>query len=351
MGRTFVIISLISFATPISAFCASLVLTVLIGSLWLLLFYLIKPAYEVALPASILRNIWENGNPQVGSVVEYDVAMPRESTSLQNLRKLSCLKGIYVSHQIGGGGGGEVFCARHSSTGRYFALKTVHGPRFTKSEEARLGSLLSGFPFIATTYFGFRESTCLAIAMEYIPGENLAQILKRCAPLPESACKFFVTELVLALEHVHSFGIMHRDVKPANILVESSGHIKLGDFGCATRAVRSREFCGTMEYMAPEVIMPLGNGFYDSRVDWWALGVLLFEMQAGYLPFGTRDDGQNVLFHRICAGLCLWPEEQMPGQVSGKAKDFVLSTLEVAARRIKDADVVRSHAWFAEVRF
>ena len=97
---------------------------------------------------------------------------------------------------------------------------------------------------------------------------------------PNDVALFYVTELVLALEYLHSKSIAYRDLKPENLLIASDGHIKITDFGFAKK-IQDRTFtlCGTPEYLAPEIIMSCG---YNHGVDWWALGVLLFEMLAGY---------------------------------------------------------------------
>lgn len=100
---------------------------------------------------------------------------------------------------------------------------------------------------------------------------------------PNDVALFYITEIVTALEYLHSLKIAYRDIKPENLLIAADGHLKITDFGFA-KHIEDRTFtlCGTPEYLAPEIIMSVGH---NCSVDWWALGILLFEMLAGYPPF------------------------------------------------------------------
>ena len=96
---------------------------------------------------------------------------------------------------------------------------------------------------------------------------------------PNDVALFYVTEIVCALEYLHSIGVAYRDLKPENLLIGADGHLKITDFGFAKK-IKDKTFtlCGTPEYLAPEIIMSCGH---NHGVDWWALGILLFEMLAG----------------------------------------------------------------------
>lgn len=110
----------------------------------------------------------------------------------------------------------------------------------------------------------------------------------------EQDVQFYLAELCLALEHVHSLGIIYRDLKPENILLHESGHIALTDFGLCkeyTEDGKTYSFCGTVEYMAPEVVNRKGH---DQSADWWSFGVLMYEMLTGELPF-TSDNRKTTM--------------------------------------------------------
>lgn len=99
---------------------------------------------------------------------------------------------------------------------------------------------------------------------------------------------------MLALDHLHKSKILYRDLKPENILIDKDGYIKLSDFGLAKMALDSNTFCGTPEYIAPEILAGVG---YTTTADWWALGILTYEMLTGVPPFYDKD--RNVMFHNI----------------------------------------------------
>merc|ERR1712079_681807 len=109
-------------------------------------------------------------------------------------------------------------------------------------------------------------------------GGELFQLMNSVGPFLENQCQFYGGSLALALAHMHRHGYMYRDVKPENLLLSRSGHLKLCDLGLAKRGKRGWTLVGTPEYVAPEVIR--GEGATAS-VDWWQLGVLLFEMSTG----------------------------------------------------------------------
>ncbi|KAF7794044.1 hypothetical protein EIP86_005172 [Pleurotus ostreatoroseus] len=105
--------------------------------------------------------------------------------------------------------------------------------------------------------------------MEYVPGGELFNLLERCQErrFPESAAKFYAAEVAIALQYLHSLDIVYRDLKPENILINSDGHIKLADFGFAKRcSTVTYTFCGTSEYMAPEIVR---QAAYNKSVDCW----------------------------------------------------------------------------------
>ena len=130
---------------------------------------------------------------------------------------------------------------------------------------------------------------------------------------------FYTAQIALALAYLHKNSIMYRDLKPENILVSKDGYLKLSDFGLAKQAKLSNTFCGTPEYISPEML--LGTG-HDHTSDWWALGVLMYEMLTGIPPF--YDKNRNVMFLNIERAKIRWPDPQRHGiTVSDVAKDII----------------------------
>ncbi len=139
--------------------------------------------------------------------------------------------------------------------------------------------------------------------------------------LPEHQVRFYIAELIVALEHIHLHGIVYRDIKLENVLMDAEGHVKLVDFGLCKKLGprgRSKSFCGTEEYMAPEVIACTGH---NSAADWWALGVLAIELLSTITPFGNSD-GDNSIMEKITN-----EDPIMPPNISDEMEDFLLKLL------------------------
>ena len=165
-------------------------------------------------------------------------------------------------------------------------------------------------PFLVRFLGSAQDARHVRFVLEYVPGGELFSHLRRLGRFDEPSARFYAAEIVLALEYLHDRQIAFRDLKPENVLLDADGHVKLTDFGFAkalpqrssyddddegettTRDTRKRKqthelertytLCGTPEYLAPEIVTGKGHG---PEVDWWALGVLVFEMLAGYPPF------------------------------------------------------------------
>lgn len=140
--------------------------------------------------------------------------------------------------------------------------------------------------------FAFQDEFNLYLIMEFINGGELFWHLKKSVRFNEARAKFYMAELVLALEYLHLNGTVYRDVKPENILIDGEGHIRLTDFGLSKSGLHERggmteSFCGTTEYLAPEIIQTESYGY---SVDWYSAGLVLYEMLAGFNPFKTGEE-------------------------------------------------------------
>jgi len=214
-----------------------------------------------------------------------------------------------------------------------------------KAEKAILSRI--AHPFIISLYSSFQDTQCVYMTMEYVIGGELFSQLRKCGRFSNDTARFYAAEIVLALQYLHSKNIVYRDLKPENLLIDSEGHIKITDFGFA-KVVEDRTWtlCGTPEYLAPEIIQSKGHG---KGVDWWALGVLIFEMLAGYPPF--YDENPFGIYQKILAGHIEFPRSFDP-----VAKDLVrkLLTPDRTARFgcLRDgAEDIKAHKWFAGIDF
>nr|XP_035978795.1 ribosomal protein S6 kinase alpha-2 [Halichoerus grypus] len=150
-------------------------------------------------------------------------------------------------------------------------------------------------PFIVKLHYAFQTEGKLYLILDFLRGGDLFSRLSKEVMFTEEDVKFYLAELALALDHLHGLGIIYRDLKPENILLDEEGHIKITDFGLSKEAIdhdkRAYSFCGTIEYMAPEVVNRRGHA---QSADWWSFGVLMFEMLTGSLPFQGKDRKETM---------------------------------------------------------
>ncbi|XP_047306105.1 microtubule-associated serine/threonine-protein kinase 2 isoform X28 [Homo sapiens] len=229
---------------------------------------------------------------------------------------------------ISNGAYGAVFLVRHKSTRQRFAMKKINKQNLilrNQIQQAFVERDILTFaenPFVVSMFCSFDTKRHLCMVMEYVEGGDCATLLKNIGALPVDMVRLYFAETVLALEYLHNYGIVHRDLKPDNLLITSMGHIKLTDFGLSKIGLMSlttnlyeghiekdaREFldkqvCGTPEYIAPEVILRQG---YGKPVDWWAMGIILYEFLVGCVPF--FGDTPEELFGQVISDEIVWPE-------------------------------------------
>jgi serum/glucocorticoid-regulated kinase 2 len=167
------------------------------------------------------------------------------------------------------------------------------------------------------------------MVLEYMPGGELFYWLKKDKKFSEVRARLYTAEITLALEALHAANIVYRDLKPENILLDAEGHIKLTDFGLAKDNITgpgaeggTKTFCGTPEYLAPEILENTGHG---KAVDWWALGTLLYEMVAGLPPF--YDNNVQRMYHKILHEPLRFPKPEQTS-MSEPLKALVRGLLE-----------------------
>lgn len=215
---------------------------------------------------------------------------------------------------------------------------------YALAEKQVLG--LSSHPFITKLLGTFQDQRYLYFVLEYACGGELFTRMKNMGTFSASFSQFYAAEIILALEYLHSKNVVYRDLKPENILLDKFGHIKLADFGFA-KEVRDKcySICGTSEYLAPEIILNKGHGM---EVDWWALGVLVYEMLTGNFPF-TGSSPQAV-YQKILMGRIHFPANFEPAAIS-----FISGLLEQnPSKRIgfKDGyNNAKSHEWLSSIDF
>lgn len=208
---------------------------------------------------------------------------------------------------------GQVYQVRKKDTGRIYAMKVLSKKVIVQKKEVAhtigernilVRTATTESPFIVGLKFSFQTPTDLYLVTDYMSGGELFWHLQKEGRFKEDRAKFYIAELILALEHLHNHDIVYRDLKPENILLDANGHIALCDFGLSkanlTANATTNTFCGTTEYLAPEVL--LDDQGYTKMVDFWSLGVLVFEMCCGWSPFYAEDTQQmykNIAFGKV----------------------------------------------------
>jgi len=181
--------------------------------------------------------------------------------------------------------------------------------------------------------------------MDFINGGELFHHLSKDKCFPEERARFYAAQIVAGMEYLHSHGIIYRDLKPENILLSSKGNVIMTDFGLSKEGLtandsRTATFCGTPEYLAPEIIK---GDDYTKAIDWWSVGTLIYEMLTGLPPFYTEDE--ENMYHKIMTA-----ELRIPASFSPEVADIITKFLKRDPKqRLQDANQIRSHPWFASL--
>lgn len=208
---------------------------------------------------------------------------------------------------------GKVYLVRDKASSMLYAMKVLkkdyiirkNQVEHTKTERSVLG--YARHPFIVGLNMAFQTADKLFFVLDYCGGGELFFHLGKVGRFPEERSKFYAAQIVLALEYVHKLGVIYRDLKPENVLLDQNGNVRLTDFGLSKEGVSdhstgANSFCGTPEYIAPEVLLRQGHG---RAVDWWSLGALLYEMITGLPPFYSRN--RETMFEKIMKAELTFP--------------------------------------------
>lgn len=214
---------------------------------------------------------------------------------------------------LGKGSFGKVFLAELRNTEYYYAVKCLKKDVVLEDDdvdctliERKVLALGTKHPFLCHLFCTFQTDSHLFFVMEYLNGGDLMFHIQQSGRFQEARAKFYAAEIVSGLKFLHRKGIVYRDLKLDNVLLDYDGHVRIADFGmCKLEIYLDRladSFCGTPDYMAPEIIK---GQKYNQAVDWWSFGVLVYEMLVGQSPFSGCDEDE--LFWSICNEIPWFP--------------------------------------------
>ncbi|XP_024293050.2 protein kinase C eta type isoform X3 [Oncorhynchus tshawytscha] len=236
---------------------------------------------------------------------ERALSVRRESETPQQQTRHLGISDFTFLQVLGKGSFGKVMLARLNSGERVFAVKVLKKDIILQDDdvectmtEKRVLSLASSHPYLTQLYCCFQTPDRLFFVMEFVNGGDLMFHIQKSRKFEECRARFYTAEITSALMFLHSKGIVYRDLKLDNVLLDKDGHCKLADFGMCKEGmfegVATGTFCGTPDYIAPEILQEMQ---YGPSVDWWSLGVLLYEMLSGHAPFEAENE--DDLFESI----------------------------------------------------
>ncbi|KAK7314659.1 hypothetical protein VNO77_33186 [Canavalia gladiata] len=321
-------------------------------------------------------------------LLEDDVVRSLRTSPIHSSRDRTSIDDFEIIKPISRGAFGRVFLAKKRTTGDLFAIKVLKKADMIRKNAVE--SILAERdilitvrnPFVVRFFYSFTCRENLYLVMEYLNGGDLYSLLRNLGCLDEEVARVYIAEVVLALEYLHSLRVVHRDLKPDNLLIAHDGHIKLTDFGLSKVGLinstddlsgpavngtsllgedeppvftsedqrerrKKRSAVGTPDYLAPEILLGTGHGY---TADWWSVGVILFELLVGIPPFNAEHP--QTIFDNILNRKMPWPT--VPEEMSPEAQDLIDRLLtEDPNQRLgaKGASEVKQHVFFKDINW
>ncbi|KAI8626999.1 serine/threonine-protein kinase DBF20 [Xylariaceae sp. FL1651] len=324
----------------------------------------------------------------------------RERAALRKRRVRLRHGDFQILTQVGQGGYGQVFLAQKKDTREVCALKVMNKKLLFKLDEIR--HVLTERDILTTAnsewlvrlLYSFQDDKSIYLAMEYVPGGDFRTLLNNTGVLSNRHARFYIAEMFCSVDALHKLGYIHRDLKPENFLVDSTGHVKLTDFGLAAGNVASskitsmrirlekasetdvpfgkamdqrtmaerregyqtmrerdvnyaKSIVGSPDYMAPEV---LRGEEYDFTVDYWSLGCMLFEALTGFPPFAgstAEETWRNLKHWRDVLKRPVWEDPNY--FLSNRTWNFITTCINSRAKRFSEIKDIYEHQYFSEV--
>lgn len=250
--------------------------------------------------------------------------------------------------ELGHGSFGVVYKAKKKNSGEVFAMKCLSKVSLKKSRqlkyaisECKIMKILK-HPFVLSMHFAFQTTQSLYMVLELCPNGDLLGLVMQHSKLSEDVARFYIAETILALEYLHSLDIVYRDLKPANILIDSQGHAKLADFGLAKEDIKNTPaltMAGSPAYLPPEIVDRKGA---STASDIYGLGVMLYELITGNLPYYNQDI--ELLFNSIKKDKISFPKF-----VTSEAKDLIQVLMQRNPEKRPKIPQLKKHGFFKKI--
>ena len=278
---------------------------------------------------------------ETGETEVSETTMEYEYLTLANFERVS---------EIGSGSFGTVYKVIKKDTGGVYAMKCLS--KFFLNKKKMLRYAISEIkimkelhhPFILTLHYMFQNESSLYLVLEYCEGGDLENLMER-RRIPEVEAKFYIAEIILGLEYLHSLDVIYRDLKPANILLDAQGHVKLADFGLAKTFDDKEEMIstvvGTPAYISPEVIC---HEKLTKAVDIYSLGIVMHELLTGSIPFAEFEI--DKLFSSIRNG-----KYKLADSLGKDARDIIKRLLERKPNKRPGFEEIKRHEYFSRINW
>ena len=291
---------------------------------------------------------------QQNSLIPSETKSTSSSINLElNVTPNATLEDFSQLKVLGRGAFGKVVLVRLEKNKKLYAMKILKKEivikrkqvNHTMTERSLLEKL--NHPFIVKLIYAFQDKEKLYFITEFMQGGELFFHLRRNPQYKEKSVKFYMSEILLAIDYMHKNNFIYRDLKPENILIDKYGHIKLTDFGLSKlldeEEQKTYTLCGTAEYLAPEIIFEKG---YDKTCDWFSFGVVMFEMLCGFHPFKQKKGKFNPQIYKM--------KIQIPENISKCAKDLIEKLLNSNPRErigYNGSEEIMNHEFFKDIDF